>query len=177
MDGASIIEGDQCDNGDDGLMQKIDRVIYHGSQTIMEQLDSRGFSELAYYVRLIGYDDLLNSTDYQFTLFALSDGALNQIASELECLQYHDIFLQSTILYLFTTEPRSLRNLATFSFIEGKTGIINVVVDKESKEPTVKVQTATIIEADLFATNGVIHVIDSFIYPTARNLEGPCKPP
>ena len=176
MDEANIIEGDQCDNGDDGLVQKIDRVIYHGNQTIMGRLDSM-FPELAYYMRLVGYDSLLDSNDYQFTLFAPTDEAILAISTELECLRYHDVYLQGTVLYLLTTEPLSLRNLATFPFIEGKTGIIHVEVDKESKEPIVKVQDATIIEADIYATNGVIHKIDSFIRPTIRNLEGPCKVP
>jgi uncharacterized surface protein with fasciclin (FAS1) repeats len=114
-------------------------------------------------------DDL--KTEGPFTVFAPTDEAFDNLT---------DVDIESM-------DPSELANLLQYHVVSGKvmsdelagmTSVptlsgenLTVTVDEASDE--ISVDNATVIEADIEASNGVIHVIDSVLTPPTDNVTPP----
>jgi uncharacterized surface protein with fasciclin (FAS1) repeats len=145
---------------------------HHGSQmesqpNIVEIAASDDtFSTLVAAVQAAGLADAL-SGEGPFTVFAptndafaaLPDGTVASLLEEENLGQLTSILTYHVVAgeYLAATTPAGTYDLET---LQGET--VNIVVGEDG---TVTVDGATVILADIDASNGVIHVIDAVIMP------------
>ena len=148
-----------------GVIHVIDAVILPETRTIAQiASETEGFSTLVTALQAAGLVDALNA-DGEFTVFAptddafaaLPDGALDELVADTEALTdvllYHVVdgmFMSLDVLELDGQEVETL---------SGSTLLI--VIEDEN----VKINDAMVIAADIEASNGVIHVIDSVLLP------------
>jgi len=124
------------------------------------------FSTLVAAVKAAGLVDTLSSAG-PFTVFAPTNDAFNKLPS-------------GTLDSLLKPENRSkLRAILLYHVVAGtvkSTDLKDGDVKTANGEPvkidvaggTVKVNDATVTKADIPASNGVIHVIDTVLIPTAK---------
>lgn len=130
---------------------------------------SEDFTTLVAAVQAAGLVDTLNG-DGPFTVFAPTDeafeaalAALNMTADELladtetltSILTYHVLPLEAPAETVLGLDGE---NVAT---VNGATVLVTIDGD------TVMVNEANVIQTDIFASNGVIHVIDAVLLPPA----------
>jgi len=141
--------------------------VVSDSMTIPRMLEADDrFSTLRASLDSTGLDSLL-STDGPFTLFAPPDDAFSALPP-------------STIETLLSEETDRLRTILSKHVVEGR-----VVTDEWSPSQTVialsgdtlslrrqqegvEVETASLIEGDIKAANGLIHVIDEVLPPPVQ---------
>jgi len=120
------------------------------------------FTTLVAAVKAAGLVDTLKGAG-PFTVFAPSDEAFAKLpAGTVEGL---------------LKDPEKLRKVLTYHVVAGKVTSAEVVkldtartvegsnITISTKDGTVKVDNANVIQADMHCDNGVIHVIDSVILP------------
>ncbi|MCH8569324.1 MAG: fasciclin domain-containing protein [Balneolales bacterium] len=120
------------------------------------------FSTLTMLLTETGLADVLRNGE-EYTVFAPTDEAfadvpeetLNALMNDREMLQ--EVLLSHVVVGTVTSD-------AVTQIDEAQTASGNVVAI-ESNYGGVTVGNATVIEADIMASNGVIHVIDSVIIP------------
>ena len=161
---AKIIKTDiECTNG---TIHVIDEVILPKSATILETAASAGtFNTLAAALKATGLVDALNG-DGPFTVFAPTDDAFAKLpAGTVEKLLQPENLdtLRSILLYhvvegrVFSDDAIKARKAKT---LEGTEIKISESMGK------VMINNATVKSANLDASNGVIHVIDTVIMPS-----------
>jgi uncharacterized surface protein with fasciclin (FAS1) repeats len=121
-------------------------------------------STLNSLVKSAGLTDTLQSTG-PFTVFAPSNDAFKAVpAKTMDAL---------------AKDPAALKNVLTYHVIPGKTMAASV---KNSKAKTVNgadvelskagdmvtIESAVVTQADLTATNGVVHIIDTVLIPPVK---------
>jgi uncharacterized surface protein with fasciclin (FAS1) repeats len=121
-------------------------------------------STLSSLVNTAGLSETLNGTG-PFTVFAPNNDAFKAVpAKTMEALG---------------KDPAALKNVLTFHVLPGKAMAANV---KNSKAKTVNgaevelskagdmvtIENAVVTQADLDATNGVVHIIDTVLIPPAK---------
>lgn len=154
----------------------LNRAPAPGDASIAGIAIAAGFSEL---VKALAYVDgvldaglvdlFLNGTD-QYTVFAPTNEAFENLYSTLKIDEISDLpaeLVLDVLLYHVTegrraansvVPPRGTRTITTLS---GKTFLVNrsgVITDIAGQE-------ATIVNANISASNGIIHVIDTVILP------------
>lgn len=133
-------------------------------KTIVQTLqgDAR-FTTLVTAIEAAGLDDELNGTG-PFTLFAPTNAAFDALpAGVLDDLLADPDALADVLLYHVT----SGRVLST-DLSDGQ--VVNTLLTGETLTitiagTTVQVNTATVTQADILASNGAIHVIDAVLVP------------
>ena len=138
------------------------RADHHGSKDIVDTAVAAGsFKTLAAALQAAGLVDTLKGKG-PFTVFAPTDEAFAKIPKQdLEAL---------------LKDKAKLTRVLTYHVVPGKVMAADVARLKEAKTVEgqavkidttsgVKVDGANVIKADVMASNGVIHVIDSVILP------------
>ncbi len=127
-------------------------------------VEAGSFTTLVAAVQAAGLEETLRG-DGPFTVFAPTDEAFAALA-------------EGTVENLLKPENKEqLVAILTYHVVPGKVTSADVVKVKEAKsvngkgipiavnDGVVKVDNATVVTADIMASNGVIHVIDAVIIP------------
>ncbi len=140
--------------------------------TIVETAVSAGnFTTLVAALEATDLDDTLSDTSQQFTVFAPTDDAFALLGEE-------------TIEALLA-DPTTLADILTYHVISGavpsetaislagtKVAMVNEdEVGLSLSENNLLVNTVTVIDTDIMASNGVIHVLDAVLLPPADKTE------
>ena len=166
VDGANVVATDiACSNG---VIHVIDGVILPVDGTIVDVAAKNGsFNTLVAAVKAAGLAETLSGKG-PFTVFAPTDEAFAKLPAGtletllkpenkkqlVEILTYHVVpgqAVYSDAIVKMTTVPTVLGRAATVKVGDGK----------------VMVDGATVVAADVAASNGVIHVVDTVILPPA----------
>lgn len=131
-------------------------------QNLVETAVAAGsFNTLVTAVQAAGLDQTL-ATDGPFTIFAPTDAAFAALpAGTLDALLQDPAALRDILLYHVVAGQilaSQVVNLTSATTLQGGT----VAIDASSG---VKVNDATVVQTDVLATNGVIHVIDRVLIP------------
>lgn len=161
---AKIIQTDiDCTNG---VIHVIDEVILPASQTILETAQSAGsFTILSAAIEAAGLVDAL-SGDADLTVFAPTDDAFAKLPA-------------GTVETLLKPENlETLRSILLYHVVEGRVYSDDAIKAKSAMtlqgtklkimhaKNGVMINNAKVTGADVDATNGVIHVIDTVILPS-----------
>lgn len=164
IEGANVIEADFA--ASNGVIHVIDTVILPpttGDGNIVEELSKRsGFDTLIAAVTAAGLVDALSASGER-TLFAPNDEAFAKLPEGTVEALLNDIPALTDILLYHLFQGASV----TAALVNP--GNITMANDKEATLATenmgVQINNANVIEADVEATNGIIHVIDTVILP------------
>jgi uncharacterized surface protein with fasciclin (FAS1) repeats len=134
-----------------------------GAKDIVDTAAAAGsFTTLLAAVRAAGLEETLRGAG-PFTVFAPTDAAFAKLP-------------EGTVEALLR-DPEKLRSILTYHVVAGRVTAAEVVklegaatvngasVEIRTKEGTVMVDEATVVRADVMASNGVIHVVDTVIVP------------
>ena len=174
VDGAAVTATDiACSNG---VIHVIDAVILPVDGTVIDVAVKNGsFNTLVAAIKAAGLVETLSGKG-PFTILAPTDAAFAKLpAGTLEML-------------LKPENKKQLVEILTFHVVPGVAAYSDAVV-KMTEVPTVlgspvavkvvggkvMLNGATVVAADVEATNGVIHVIDTVLMPPAR-LAAPARP-
>jgi len=130
---------------------------------LLEVLEQRG--QFEYLLRACSEGGLVDMLSYEgeWTIFAPNDGAFQKLpAVELKALFEEPSRLMNLVLYhcvewglttaeIHSSKPKKLRTLGEDD--------INLKIKKKS----IQIENAKIIQPDIYADNGVIHIIDEVI--------------
>jgi uncharacterized surface protein with fasciclin (FAS1) repeats len=137
---------------------------HHGKKDIVDTAVAAGqFTTLAAALKAAGLVDTLKGKG-PFTVFAPTDAAFAKLPA-------------GTVEGLLKDKAK-LTKILTYHVVPGKVMAADVVKLKEAKtvegstvaidaSSGVKVNNATVVKADVEASNGVIHVIDTVIIPAS----------
>ena len=164
IEGANVIEANFA--ASNGVIHVIDAVILPpevGSGTLVEELAKRsGFDILLTAATEAGLVDALNAAGPK-TLFAPNDEAFAKLPEgTVESLLADIPALTDILLYHLFPDATVSSNLVTAGNI---TMANSKVATLATENGGVQINNANVIEADLNATNGIIHVIDTVIIP------------
>jgi len=138
----------------------------HAKVSIAEVAQKEGFTTLLTAVKAAGLDETL-ANDGPFTVFAPTDEAFAKLPEgTLEALLADKAALKQVLLYhVVSGEVTSdaVVKLDEASTLEGE----SVKIDAKKG---VKINDATVVQADVMANNGVIHVIDTVLIPKGLKL-------
>lgn len=125
------------------------------AQTVLETLkNNRQTSQFAAAIERTGLNDRFNQKNASFTVFAPSNSAFNRLsASEKNSSQ---VLLNHVITG--TATKRSLQYMSNITCLSGLT-----VEVAQMDDNSLEIQDYSIIQSNIRADNGVIHVIDGVI--------------
>jgi len=163
VDGANVTATDVM--ATNGVIHVIDRVILPESKNIPQVADAAGsFSTLLAAVEAAGLDTVL-SGDGPFTVFAPTDQAFAKLPA-------------GTVEDLLKPENRDkLKAILTYHVVPGRVFSDEAIEARRAKTVQgdaiaikkrygkVMINDATVVSADIDASNGVIHVIDTVLIP------------
>ena len=159
--GARVVKTDiRCSNG---IIHVVDAVLMPATQDIVETaVAAEGFDTLAAALRAAGLVDALKGKG-PFTVFAPTDEAFAALPDgTLETLLRPENRAQLvSILKLHVVPGRVFSDQLVNGDVRALEGRVTVRIDDDG----VEVSGASVVRADLQATNGVIHVIDGVILP------------
>lgn len=121
------------------------------------------------------YLDLLSAEDANVTVFAPTNAAFADLLAELE-LEASDLLADTDLLnevLAYHVVPGAFP-AESIAALEG--ALIGTALPGATLTPTITddeavlVQDATVIDVDLFASNGIVHVIDSVLIPAAPEM-------
>ena len=124
------------------------------------------FSTLIVALKATGLDKTLASKDSKFTVFAPTDDAFKKLpAGTVEMLlkPENKAKLTKILTYHVVAKPfnaGSVLKMPTIGTVEGS----NLAVSLKKGKPFVN--NSQITKTDIYATNGIIHVVDSVLMPT-----------
>ena len=136
----------------------------------LEQISEDSFVVLTAAVKAAGLQDELSSG--QYTLFAPTDGAFVTLLND-ENMSYDDLLSDQTMLKnilqyhlvpgTITEEQIADGEVTTAETVNGAT--LNFGFDTAISRVSINGGEATIEQPDIFASNGVVHVIDNVLLP------------
>jgi transforming growth factor-beta-induced protein len=167
VDGATVTKADiKCSNG---VIHVIDTVIIPSDKDIVETAVAAGqFKTLATLLDKAGLVDALKGAG-PFTVFAPTDEAFAKLPKETvdSLLKTENKDQLASILKFHVLSGRIFSDVAakgaTAATLQGQS------ITTKTEGSNVKVQNANVIKADLDTKNGVIHVIDTVILPSAAS--------
>ena len=142
-------------------------VIQQGTKNIIDTLESDGrFTTLVTAMRAAELNDTLSDPDSNFTLFAPTDNAFQNLPSGTMDSLLADPqgnLLQILLSHVVSGKVMSadLAKLTSVETLLGGTLRISV------SGSTINVDDAKVIATDIKCSNGVIHVVDSVMLPPA----------
>jgi uncharacterized surface protein with fasciclin (FAS1) repeats len=147
----------------DSMSKKASATQAKAPMSILETANAAGFTTLVTAVKAAGLEETLSGKG-PFTVFAptddafkkLPEGALESLLADKEALK--DVLLYHVVMGdVKSTDVVKLKSAKT---AEGA----DVRIDAKDG---VKINDAKVVKADVVATNGVIHVIDTVLLPPA----------
>lgn len=170
LGGAGIVTADiACSNG---VIHVIDTVLL--PKNIVEIADGNGmFSTLMAAVAAAGLTDTLRG-DGPFTVFAPTDDAFAAIPAEtLQALLLPENKEQLTSILTYHVVPgkwtaSEVVGVSSLETVNGDTLAIGLKKGEHGEIDAVMLDDARIVATDVIAANGVIHVIDAVVMPSAR---------
>lgn len=148
--------------GDSSTQQKAAKTAAATApMTILETATAAGFNTLVAAVKAAGLEETLAGKG-PFTVFAPTDDAFNKLPKgALDGLLADKEALKKVLLYhvvMGDVRAADVVKLKTAKTAEGA----EIAIDAKDG---VKINGAKVIKADVVATNGVIHVIDTVLLP------------
>lgn len=135
------------------------------NETIVAVAEEAGYTTFASVVRLAGLENTLNEGG-PFTVFAPTNEAFNALpAGTLDNLSKDPVALRGILTYHVVQGKYMAADLKSGEMLTTVQGASLPVNITESKE--VMIGNATVTEADIVASNGVIHGIDEVLIPPA----------
>jgi uncharacterized surface protein with fasciclin (FAS1) repeats len=126
--------------------------------------DSR-FSTLVELVKEAGLVDTLKGAG-PYTVFAPTNDAFAKIpADKLAALKGNPEMLKKVLLYHVMPAKVAAADAKTMMAPTAEGSSASVKVKTEGGTPTVMIDKAKVIQADIMASNGVIHAIDTVLMP------------
>lgn len=165
VDNAKVVKTDITTGN--GVIHVIDTVIMPSGDNIVATADKAGsFKTLITAVKAAGLDSTLSS-EGPFTVFAPTDDAFKKLpAGTVEMLLKPEN--KDTLAAVLKYHVVSGRVFSNDAVNAGKAATVQGDEIKiTTAGSSVKINDATVAAADLDATNGVIHVIDTVILPKA----------
>lgn len=156
-----------------GVVHVIDQTLLPPSEDIVALAIAGGFSELAAALTEAGLVSTLQG-DGPFTVFAPTDAAFDALYAALEVsgpTEVDDATLEAVLLYhvlgarVFSSDLED--NISATTLSSGATFTVNIDQSGVSLTDAAG-ETAGVTGTDVLGTNGVIHVIDKVILPTAK---------
>ena len=124
------------------------------------------FQTLTLALELTGLDEVL-SADGDFTVFAPNDAAFAKLpAGTLDALTQDTDALAEILLYHVVAGRLLAADVLvadSFKTVDGRSVMVNT-------ENGAQINSSNIIATDISGSNGVIHVIDTVLIPSERNL-------
>jgi uncharacterized surface protein with fasciclin (FAS1) repeats len=135
------------------------------NETIVGAAEKAGYTTFASVVKLGGLEATLNEGG-PFTVFAPTNEAFNALpAGTLDNLSKDPVALKNVLTYHVVQGKymaADLRNGQMLTTVQGAVLPVNITEGNE-----VMIGNATVTEADINASNGVIHGIDEVLIPPA----------
>jgi uncharacterized surface protein with fasciclin (FAS1) repeats len=132
--------------------------------TIFQTAEQAGFTTLVAAVKAAGLDGVLNGKG-PFTVFAPTDEAFAKLpAGTVESLLADPATLKSILLYHVVSGEVMAADVVKLSEAATVNGQ-KVAIDATKG---VRVNGANVVKADIRASNGVIHVIDTVLLPKSK---------
>ncbi|MFK7884023.1 MAG: fasciclin domain-containing protein [Phycisphaerales bacterium] len=162
IDGAKIIKTDI--HTSNGIIHVIDAVILPETKTIPQVAESAGsFGTLLAAVKTAGLADTLMG-EGPFTVFAPTDEAFSELGGTVNELLKPENRQKLTDILTYHVVPGRVYADQVVKLHEAKT-VNGGKVDIHVNKGTVTIDKATVIQTDIEASNGVIHVIDGVLLP------------
>lgn len=158
---------------DNGIIHVIDAVLLPPAEMgmptkdiVQTAIDAGTFSTLVTALQATGLDATLSDANSQFTVFAPTDDAFAKLGDETITALLADTEGLSAILLQHVIGGSKVDAVTAYTLngMKAETAggkFIDVMIDAEAN--TLKVGGATVTVADVYATNGVIHIIDTVI--------------
>jgi transforming growth factor-beta-induced protein len=163
-------------NADNGVVHAIDGIIFAQRTSVMDIITSSQIhNTLETAIKVAGLNGALNSQDSEFTVFAPTDAAFAALpAGTLDAVLADPQGLLTRILTYHVVGDE----LSSFSLVDGQEiatlqgGTVKVKINNDG----VFINNAKVIVTDLYADNGVVHVIDAVLLSVVstddKTLEG-----
>ena len=145
------------------------------TQTIAEiAIGNPDFSTLVELVVAADLADVLASNDFKFTVFAPTNEAFAKLPPEVVAAVIADPALLTKVLSYHVVQGQytaaDLAGLTTLPSIEMETKLGAILPDNAltiiaDDMGGLKINDSTVIGSDIYASNGVIHVIDTILIP------------
>jgi uncharacterized surface protein with fasciclin (FAS1) repeats len=162
IDGARVTKADV--KASNGVIHVIDTVILPETQTIPQVADAAGsFTTLLAAAKAAGLSDTLGG-EGPFTVFAPTDEAFAALGSTVQDLLKPENRERLKSILLYHVVPGRVF-AAQAAELDEATTAGGQALDIESERGKVTVGGATVVSADIDASNGVIHVIDKVLIP------------
>lgn len=164
-----------------GIIHVIDAVLIppadmpSPSLNIVETAVQAGsFNTLASLLVATGLDSVLADENAQFTVFAPTDDAFAKLPeSTLEALHADPDLLRSILLY-HVLAGQVVDAATAIGLAGGSVETANgQAVNLSLQDGDLFINQSKVVAIDIFATNGVIHVIDTVLIPMATAPDGP----
>lgn len=166
IDGANVVKTDI--KASNGVIHVLDSVILPADKDLVQTAVAAGqFKTLATLLEKAGLVDALKGKG-PFTVFAPTDDAFAKLPKETvdSLLKSENKEQLASILKYHVLSGRVFSDAAakgaSVASLQGSK------VNTKTEGGKVKVEAATVVKADIEASNGVIHVIDSVIMPPAK---------
>ena len=163
VEGAKVIKADIA--ASNGIIHVIDKVILPAEKNIVEVADSAGtFNTLLTAAKEAGLAGALQG-DGPFTVFAPTDDAFAKLpAGTVESLLKPESKEKLAAILKYHVVPGRVYSDTAVSAGQAET-LEGKSVHIKHEGDAVKVNEAKVVKADINASNGVIHVIDTVILP------------
>lgn len=156
------------------MLHVVDRVLLPGMETIATILE-RNFTRFTEALMFTRVFDFLDKEDISRTVFVPTDEAFAaQIPEELlACLMYRRLPLSDLVLYHIAdgAEYSSSLSLREFTYTLLQYQVIRLQTSSDGVITFSNNPPSNIIVADIPASNGVIHVVDSVLIPANMDFE------
>jgi len=159
--------------------EDMDEATESAPMSIVETAAAAGsFTTLARALVATGLLDTLNNPEATFTVFAPTDEAFAKLPEgTIDSLLASPDTLRDILLYHVITD--TVVDSTTASSLAGKTTTManGDDISISLSDGNLQINDATVISPDVFANNGVIHVIDTVLIPPTDAEEETTEPP
>ncbi|AKB78257.1 hypothetical protein MSHOH_1774 [Methanosarcina horonobensis HB-1 = JCM 15518] len=147
----------------EGVPQEIENVVEKSDRNVMQALADRNFVTFVELLNVAGLEPLL-AEEGIYTVFAPTDEAFDELPeNEMTALENNTRELEKVLTYHIVAGKilmeKDLENMTSVRTLEG--GELPITVTANG----VQVGGANITEADIIASNGIIHQIDKVLIP------------
>lgn len=135
-------------------------------------VNSKQFPTLVSLVQKAGLVDTLKGKG-PFTVFAPTEEAFKKLDKKtLDAVLNDDALLKKVLLYHVVPGKVMAKDVVKLNGKAAKTALKGADVHITVKEGKVMIDKSNVVKTDIEASNGVIHVIDIVLVPSAEELAG-----